>query len=76
VENILDLGGGNGRGQDPAMEAGRGSERGTAKRPGILDTTQAQEAALKNILGGHTEWSAEPRFEPEPVKESSEKLDA
>ena len=67
MEDILDMGGGNGRGQDPAMEAGGGSERGTATIRGVKATTEARKATPKYFLGGHTGRLAEVGFRPEPT---------
>ena len=45
VEDIVDLGGGNGRGQDPAMEAGGESTGGTATIYEDTTSTEARKAA-------------------------------
>ena len=52
MEDILDLGGGNGRGQDPAMEAGGDSAGGKATIRGDTVSTEAREAAPINLFGG------------------------
>ena len=65
-----------GWGVSPSQGGDKGSESGTAILRGVVLTRQAQEAAPQKFLGGHTEWSAEPRAEPEPVRGSSEELNA
>ena len=57
----MDMGGGYGRGQDPAMETGGNSQGGTAARPGVPATMQAREAAQKYIFLGeaHGEWQSQ-----------------
>ena len=47
MEDILDLGGGIGRGQDPAMAARGDSAGGTATIGGDTANPEAQEAAPK-----------------------------
>ena len=47
----MDMGGGYGRGQDPAMEAAGGSERATATKPGTKELTEARDADSKKCLG-------------------------
>ena len=44
--DILDMGAGYGRRQDPAMETGGSSEGGTTTIPGVTAMKQAQEAAI------------------------------
>ena len=64
----MDLGGGNGMGQDPAMEAGGDSAGGTATIRGDTASTEAREAAPSNFFGGrHTRRLAESGWRPEPT---------
>ena len=50
MEDFLDVGGDHGRRQEPAMEAGGGSEGGSTATPGFATTTEAREAAPQKLF--------------------------
>ena len=50
--------------------------RGERRRDRESRTRFKHERQPPQKIGGHTEWAAEPRCEPEPVRESDEEFDA